>query len=306
MPHTCRFPGVKRMIPVLAAVLLVPVPVFAAQESFPFLAVAINERVNVRAGQSQNFEKLCQLEKGEEVVVVGKDFSWYKVQLPPGTFVYVSDKYARLVSSTEGLEGEVTGDRVNVRSSSKVESTILGQIEKGSRIRVVEKIPGWYKIAPPAQVFGWVAEGLVTFKSRDITAYRPSPAKKETEREGSPAAEAGDQASEVTHGQPPPAQALVARNSKNISVTGVLRLLPPRHPLQTPGDISITGADGDHTDVSYELLIRNKPAYFIQGPRAMLDDFARYTVTIDGTLNAGLEKQFSRPVLNVARIQLVL
>src|SRR3989338_1380173 len=95
MPYKCRFlfPRVKRIAAILTIVSLVPFPVFAAQESFPFLAEAINERVNVRAGQSQNFEKLCQLEKGEEVIVVGKDFSWYKIQLPSRTHVYVSDKY---------------------------------------------------------------------------------------------------------------------------------------------------------------------------------------------------------------------
>lgn len=288
MPYKCRFlfPRVKRIVAILTIVSLVPFPVFAAQESFPFLAEAINERVNVRAGQSQNFEKLCQLEKGEEVIVVGKDFSWYKIQLPSRTHVYVSDKYVRLAGS---MEGEITGDRVNVRSSAKAESTILGQIEKGARIRVIEKLQGWYKIAPPAQVFGWVAEGLVTFKSMDITAYRPK------EREKSPAAGSGKEVSDASQTQQLSAQApgpaLVSPDSQNASVIGVLRLLPLRQ---------------DKTDVSYELLIRNKPAYFIQGPRAMLDDFARYTVTIDGTLNADLEKQFLRPVLTVTRIQLVL
>ena len=288
MPYKCRFlfPRVKRIVAILTIVSLVPFPVFAAQESFPFLAQGINERVNVRAGQSQNFEKLCQLEKGEEVIVVGKDFSWYKIQLPSRTHVYVSDKYVRLAGS---MEGEITGDRVNVRSSAKAESTILGQIEKGARIRVIEKLQGWYKIAPPAQVFGWVAEGLVTFKSMDITAYRPK------EREKSPAAGSGKEVSDASQTQQLSAQApgpaLVPPDSQNASVIGVLRLLPLRQ---------------DKTDVSYELLIRNKPAYFIQGPRAMLDDFARYTVTIDGTLNADLEKQFLRPVLTVTRIQLVL
>src|SRR3989338_30320 len=193
MPYKCRFlfPRVKRIVAILT---IVSFPVFAAQESFPFLAEAINERVNVRAGQSQNFEKLCQLEKGEEVIVVGKDFSWYKVQLPSRTHVYVSDKYVRLAGS---MEGEITGDRVNVRSSAKAESTILGQIEKGARIRVIEKLQGWYKIAPPAQVFGWVAEGLVTFKSRDITAYRPK------EREESPVTDPGKEASEASQAQQP-------------------------------------------------------------------------------------------------------
>lgn len=289
MPYKCRFlfSRAKRIVVGLAIIFLVPVPGFAAQESFPFLAQAINERVNVRAGQSQNFEKLCQLGKGEEVIVVGKDFSWYKVQLPSRTHVYLSDKYVRLAGS---MEGEIVGDRVNVRSSAKVESTILGQLEKGSRIRIIEKSPGWYKIAPPAQVFGWVADGLLAFKSKDITAYRPK-----EEREESPAAETGNEASEVTQSQQPAAQAVspvtASLNSQNVSVTGVLRLLPP---LQ------------GNTNVSYELLIRNKPAYFIQGPRAMFDEFTRYTVTVDGTLNADLEKQFSKPVLNVARVQLVL
>ena len=285
MPHMCRFlfSRAKRIVVVLAIVFFLPVPVFAAPESFPFLAEAINERVNVRAGQSQNFEKLCQLDKGEEVVVVGKDFSWYKIQLPLRAHVYVSDKYVRLVSA---MEAEVIGDRVNVRSFPKVESTIVGQVEKGSRIRIVEKSLGWYKIAPPAQVFGWVDDGLLTFKSRDITAYRPKEQGKEPERS------TGNETSEVSQ---TPAQAaspaLASLGPQNVSVTGILRLLPPSQ---------------DNTDVSYELLIRNKPAYFIQGPRAMLDDFARYTVTIEGALNADLQKQFLRPVLNVARVQLVL
>ena len=52
-----------------------------------------------KARTSKNF---YQLGKGEEVIVVGKDFSWYKVQIPPGTYVYISDKYVRLVSSTPG------------------------------------------------------------------------------------------------------------------------------------------------------------------------------------------------------------
>ncbi len=286
MANACRFlfHGVKRILAGLAIITIVPTSVFPAQESFPFLAQVISERVNIRAGQSQNFEKLCQLDKGEEVVVVGKDFSWYKVQIPPGTPVYVSDKYVRLISD---MEGEITGDRVNVRPSAKVESTILGQVEKGSRVRVLEKISGWYKIAPPSRVFGWVADGLLTFKSRDIAAYHP----KEHAREGSPVAGGGKGASAVSQSQQTLAPTPASGGPENVSITGVLRLLPPRQ---------------DNIDVSYELLIRNKPAYFIQGPRAMFDDFARYTVIIDGILNADLEKQFLKPVLNAARIQLVL
>src|SRR5262245_11862206 len=73
-----------------------------AQESFPFLAEAIQNGVNVRAGGNQNFERLTQINQGEEVVVVSKNFAWYKVELPRSAVIYVSDKYFKKLSDTQG------------------------------------------------------------------------------------------------------------------------------------------------------------------------------------------------------------
>ena len=51
-----------------------------ADEHFPFLAQVSKESVNIRAGANTNFEKLDKLNLGAEIVVLGKTFTWYKVQ----------------------------------------------------------------------------------------------------------------------------------------------------------------------------------------------------------------------------------
>ena len=88
--------------------------VFAAQEFFPFLGEITANKVNVRAGQSVNFEKLCSLEAGDQVIVIEKNFSWYKIRLPECAESYVSAKYIQLL---DGHFGEISGDRVNIRSA---------------------------------------------------------------------------------------------------------------------------------------------------------------------------------------------
>ena len=137
----------------------------AEQESFPFLAEVTADGVNVRAGQNANFERLCRLKKSDEVVVVGRDYNWYKIQLPSETEVYISDKYVRLL---DYRQGELTVDHVNVRARSDVNATILGQLDKGVRLHIREKREGWYKIEPPANVCGWVSDQLLAFKSKDV------------------------------------------------------------------------------------------------------------------------------------------
>jgi len=88
---------------------------FAQQEFFPFLAEVTGDRVNVRSGQSANFERLCQIDKGEEIVVEGKEFSWYKVRLPSSAKSFVSKKYVQFLGQNAG---GVIADRVNIRAGA--------------------------------------------------------------------------------------------------------------------------------------------------------------------------------------------
>ncbi|MDP8211874.1 MAG: SH3 domain-containing protein [Candidatus Zapsychrus exili] len=65
----------------------------SGQNIFPFVAEPTKDSVNVRAGQSVNFEKLCKVSIGEEVFVVGSQYSWYKIKLPNRAISFVSKKY---------------------------------------------------------------------------------------------------------------------------------------------------------------------------------------------------------------------
>ena len=80
--------------------------VYADQESFPFLAESTGDHVNVRAGQSANFEQLCQLSKGEEVAIVGKEYSWYKIQLPSHAKSFVSNKFVEFIDDQNGTDAD--------------------------------------------------------------------------------------------------------------------------------------------------------------------------------------------------------
>lgn len=279
MRYACRFSSmrVKRIIVALAIALLACVPGFTAQESFPFIAQVTADRVNVRAGQSQNFEKLCLLESGEEVLVLDKNFGWYKIQLPLRAHMYISDKY---VQRLDNLEGEITADRVNVRATASVESSIISQLEKGARVRIVARREGWYAIQPPEQAFGWVAESFLKFKSKDVRAYRPRedivPAPMEN----------GDAPQALSA----PVTVQPKEEPKIVSVTGYLRPCPPSR----------------NAGLSYELVVHNTPAYYVRGLRPMLEDFVRYLVTIEGTLDTQAGTQSQRPVIVVSKIQLVL
>lgn len=138
------------------------------KSTFPFLAEVNQNQINVRAGQSTGFEKLCQMDKGDEVVVLEQSFSWYKIRLPQRCRAFIIEKY---VEKTGADQGKVTGQHVNVRAQANTESTSLGMLEKDSEVIILEKKEGWYKIQPPENSFGWIAGQFVAFKSNDISLY---------------------------------------------------------------------------------------------------------------------------------------
>ena len=90
---------------------------YGANETFPFVAEITENNVSVRAGQSINFEKICTLKKGDEVLVTDKQYSWYKIKLPQEAKSFVSEKY---VVMKNDHEAEIVGDRVNVRAGAGI------------------------------------------------------------------------------------------------------------------------------------------------------------------------------------------
>jgi uncharacterized protein YraI len=251
---------------------------FAQQEIFPFLAQVTTDSVNVRAGQSANFETLCQLSRGEDVVVVGRSYKWYEIQLPLNARAFISDKYVTLLS---GGEGEINAGGVNVRAGTSIQSTIVGQLDKGSRVRILGKQEGWYRIEPSPSIHGWVADQFLAFKSRDVGIEK-------REAAPLPAQPFSEQKQEAVNVLP-----VVPAHKKIVSATGYLR--PCRNSDKTAA-------------ASYELVIDNQPAYDVRGVQHILDEFAYATVTIEGTIPRPDDApgRSLNPVIIVSKIQLVL
>ena len=240
----------------------------AEKAVFPYLAEINTNKVNIRAGQSEGFEKLCILNKGDQVVVVDKSFSWCKIKIPPEAKSFISDKYVKLV---DGKNGEVTADRVNIRAAASVDSTALGQLRLGDKISIVNKTAGWYQIAPPKDFYGWIAENLIVLKSRNIEGYTPY---LESKTQSLPSA---DVAAASTPGRP-----------SKLPFVGILKKKGDAAAVTTP----------------YCLAIGGKPAYALMAPDKILKDFRDYQVSVDGTF-ADDQKDALVPVVNVSKIQIV-
>lgn len=243
-----------------------------AEETFPFSARVTAEKVNVRAGQSENFEKLDVLNQKDEVVVVGKSYSWYKIRLPRTAKSFIIDKYV----DVKGDMAEVTADRVNVRAGADVNRTALAQLAKGTKVRIIEKLEGWYRIEPIDESYGWISEEFLAFKSNVIPSQ----------------AAAVVNPPEVVELKPvqPTASSSVSVSEKIVTLKGTLKA-PVTQELSVP---------------EYQLLTDDKSVYILQGMEHVLKEFLHSTVQVEGRMKEGLEDPSSRPVVQVSRIQLVL
>ncbi len=136
-----------------------------ADEHFPFLAQVSKESVNIRAGANINFEILNQLTQGAELVVLGKSYDWYKVQLPPTTKVYIRADYLKIVGY---LMGELIGDKVNIRAVANSDSSSLGILKEGELLKLVTQTKDWWQVEPPLEAIGWVRRDFLTVKSLKV------------------------------------------------------------------------------------------------------------------------------------------
>jgi len=257
----------------------------------PFLAESTGDQVNVRAGQSANFEKLCQLSKGEEVVVFSKEYSWYKIQLPLSAKSFVSKDYVQFLGQNAG---GVTATDVNIRAGAGIHHTVLGQLAKGEQIYIQEEFDEWYRIEPISESYGWVSQGLLTFKSKDISGYQmPPPRSFVDETISEPISLADEQ------------------NPSEEIVDAVDNVAEDFIKVETKGIITVVGFvehyEDEGTDgIYYKIVAGGKPACYIQGTNHMLGRFVHQKVSVDGTVNQKLLSQYTQPVIVVLKIRLIL
>ena len=236
-----------------------------ADEHFPFLAQVIKESVNVRAGPNTNFEKIDKLNKGSRVVVLGRNYEWYKIQPLSTTKSYIRSDYLNIIKG-QGL-ALVLGDNVNIRCSANSEAASLGEVKKGTLVRVLKeagetgKAPKtgnleWVRLAPVAGTAAWVHQDFL----KEISADVPAPLA-------------------------PPSAGV----SPWVSMRGTVEAL--------------VGPVGGN--VHYEIVLGNKSVFYLQDI-PQISFFSNTLVDVEGAIVPDPQKKFMHPLLRVNKIALVL
>ena len=244
----------------------------SVQEFFPFLGEVISEKVNIRAGQSVNFEMLCFVNNGDKLVVIERDYSWYKVMLPESADNFISTKYVELI---EPDFGEIIGDQVNIRSKSDTASSIIGQLVRGDKVMILSEEEGFYKIYPHKKSYGWIADKYIKFKSRDISSYKRN-LSDEKERE------------------------LLLKKQEEERIAEELKSI-----VTIVGTVK-TQENVELDSLVFMLIADDSSVYYIKGFNEVLGDFVNKKVRVQGKVDKNAEAIVSHPIVNALKFQLEL
>ena len=253
-------------------------PVAAQDGVFPFSGVVKADKVNIRAGQNKNFEALGSLKQGDTIVVVGQSFNWYKIKLPDDAQAYVSRK---LVQFLRDNTGEVSGSRVNIRARASLESAVIGQLTKGTLVKIVETSDEWYRIEPAEGIYGWVLTDLVEFQSGSI----PSPKVVQLPSKNIYAQQREEQ------------ERRRAEEEKK-------RQELERQKVSLEGTLVMISAGAPGSEIRHQITAEDGQVFYLMGYRSILDGFLNHRVRVEG-LPQG-EPVSAHPVLLVTKVVLVL
>lgn len=247
-----------------------------AEQKFPFLAEVNTDGVYVRAGQHTNFETVCRLNRGAQLVVVARSYSWYKVKLPREAKSYISQEYAQMMNSDTAL---ILKDRVNIRADTGTQFTVLGQLNKGITVKVLEKLKGWYRIEPVEGTYGWIADQLLTFKSDQLLLTALS--------------QSGSGTAEMAKLFPQSTVISLQDVSSHLSasLTGRVENLKEAIPQE---------------EIDHQLIMDDGTIYHLQGPPRVIGEFVGYRVNVQGKPLDDSMHLYPHPVIAISRIDLVL
>ena len=244
----------------------------SSQEFFPFLGEVISDNVNIRAGQSVNYEKLSVVNIGDKLVVIERAYSWYKIMLPASATNYISNKYIELIESDFG---EIIGNKVNIRSKSNISSSVIGQLVKGDKVFILGEEKGFYKIYPHKKSFGWISDKFIKFKSNDISKYKRT-LSDEKEREY------------ILKKQE---EERIAEELKSIvTIRGIVKVQE---------DVELDG-------LIFMLMVDDSSVYYIKGFNEVLGGFVNKKIKVEGKVDQNSTTIVSFPIINALKFQIEL
>jgi cell wall-associated NlpC family hydrolase len=143
--------------------------------------VAVGSRLNVRSGPGTNYGIVGKANNGEVLQLLELSNGWYKVKLSNGTVGWVTSQYIVKTNESvgsgsnsgdkgnsgstnvQGKKGKIrSGIRLNVRSGAGTGYSVVGKLNGGDVVQLLELKSGWYKVKMQNGTTGWVSGDYVS------------------------------------------------------------------------------------------------------------------------------------------------
>ena len=135
------------------------------------------DTVNVRNGPSLSYQLVKQVKKGEKFTIIKEKGDWIQIQLSGSKTGWVanwvvskSSNGTTTTSSNKKTTAQANTDQLRVRSGPGTSFRIIGYLNKGQAVSVLDDNENWLKISG-AFGEGWVAREYIDFKN---TTSNPS------------------------------------------------------------------------------------------------------------------------------------
>ena len=139
-------------------IILLLTPSLASPAAVKFLGQPKKEKLIVRIDSNISSPAIGKIAKSTILEIVGKAYGWYKIILPKSISAYVWSKYLRLKTNGKAI-AEV--DNLNIRVKPSLNSYVIGKLNRGDEVSVIERKRNWYKVTPYPHAYGWVYAQMV-------------------------------------------------------------------------------------------------------------------------------------------------
>ena len=131
-------------------------------------AISAVDYLRVRTNPGTHYKTIGYLRRGQEVEVIEKAKEWVKIKSGGLTgWVYGSYLTERLIEEDKTSTSEpatVIANKLNVRATPALTAQVIGKLEYGDKIHVLDQQNGWYKVKHNSKLVGWVHGTYISFE----------------------------------------------------------------------------------------------------------------------------------------------
>ncbi|MFN0136508.1 MAG: hypothetical protein ACKVS9_10390 [Phycisphaerae bacterium] len=164
LPPASSSPAVATPPPATPANKPEPAPVASTVET-GFVRVTARE-VNIRSRADVNSVPVMRIKRGSVLKTVGKEYGWFKILPPEGTYYYAAARYVERSGETAGTV-RVSTTPLNIRVASQVMTVspdtadVVGQAANGTPVEILGQDGEWLRIKPPVGIYCFINEDFV-------------------------------------------------------------------------------------------------------------------------------------------------